>query len=226
MCNSINCRINKRAGELRRENCSLRRLQRFNPTVRSCSPSMASADRVKSALSREFARTLRRPAPTDGQRDVRHTGMSGTQGESNATDCVSRRSSTKIRNFVRRNLAGGRDVESCSGPRHRTAIQRRPDSRAKVVIGHSLGSVVAYEALCQQPAGVVSFITLGSPLGIRNVIFEKLTPRPSEGALGHWPGNVRYWTNIADSSDVVALEKRLSPVLWRWRKGYSGLQWG
>jgi hypothetical protein len=83
-----------------------------------------------------------------------------------------------------------------------------PDTR--VVIGHSLGSVVAYEALCEKPEAVVTFLTLGSPLGIRNVIFDKLTPQPLGGTQGHWPGRVKYWTNIAAKDDVVALEKILA----------------
>jgi hypothetical protein len=91
----------------------------------------------------------------------------------------------------------------------RRIVSDKITSDTRVVIGHSLGSVVAYESLCQNAARVVSFITLGSPLGIRNVIFEKLTPSPSAG-IGHWPGQVQYWTNIADEGDVVALEKRLT----------------
>jgi hypothetical protein len=79
----------------------------------------------------------------------------------------------------------------------------------KVVIGHSLGSVVAYEALCQQPGNVVSFISIGSPLGIQNLIFDKLQPSPTKGH-GVWPGKVKYWTNLAEKGDVVALEKQLS----------------
>lgn len=81
----------------------------------------------------------------------------------------------------------------------------------KVVIGHSLGSVVAYEALYHKPANVLSFISLGSPLGIRNLIFDKLNPQPSATGIGAWPGNVKYWTNIADNGDIVALQKRLAP---------------
>jgi len=79
------------------------------------------------------------------------------------------------------------------------------------VIGHSLGSVVAYEALCQKPANVVTFVTIGSPLGIQNLIFHKLTPRPSPEGIGAWPGKVKHWTNIADKGDIVALEKNLAP---------------
>jgi len=80
----------------------------------------------------------------------------------------------------------------------------------RVVVAHSLGSVIAYEALCKDSRNVVSFVTIGSPLGIRNVIFDKLTPRPDTSDNGAWPGKIRHWTNIADSGDIVALEKRLS----------------
>ena len=82
----------------------------------------------------------------------------------------------------------------------------------KVVIGHSLGSVVAYEALCRKPENVVSFISLGSPLGIRNLIFEKLTPCPNALGTGAWPGRVKHWNNIADKGDIVALQKQLAPL--------------
>jgi len=83
----------------------------------------------------------------------------------------------------------------------------RPDTR--VIIGHSLGSIVAYEALCAHPEWpVVTLVTLGSPLGIRNLIFEKLTPPPNNG-VGCWPGQISHWYNIADNGDIVALVKSL-----------------
>ena len=79
-----------------------------------------------------------------------------------------------------------------------------------VVVGHSLGSVVAYEVLAANPGHKVRcFVTLGSPLGIRNLIFDRLEPAPTD-SVGAWPG-VRKWTNIADDGDVVALVKRLAP---------------
>lgn len=87
----------------------------------------------------------------------------------------------------------------------------QPDT--SVVVGHSLGSVVAYEALCKHPEwGIHTFVTLGSPLGIRNLVFDALTPRPTNGR-GVWP-NVKHWVNIADRGDIVALEKELS-TFWR-----------
>jgi hypothetical protein len=82
-----------------------------------------------------------------------------------------------------------------------------PETR--VLIGHSLGSIVAYEALCAHPDWPVhTLVTLGSPLGIRNLIFDRLRPPPRNGA-GAWPGGAKHWVNIADGGDVVALVKGL-----------------
>lgn len=91
--------------------------------------------------------------------------------------------------------------------RERVKAAISPETR--VVIAHSLGSVIAYEALCADPASQVEvFVTLGSPLGIRNLIFDKLDPAPRDG-LGMWPPGVKHWVNIADRGDVVALVKDL-----------------
>lgn len=89
-------------------------------------------------------------------------------------------------------------------------VANEVDTNTRVLIGHSLGSVVAYEYLCHRPIPGVVLITLGSPLGIRRVIFDKLTPPPIED-VGAWPG-VRRWTNVADVDDFVALRKDLSPL--------------
>jgi len=79
-----------------------------------------------------------------------------------------------------------------------------------VLIGHSLGSVVAYEVLCDPVDNwnIKTFVTLGSPLGISELIFDRLDPRPELGK-GRWP-KVRHWFNIVDNGDVVALVKDLS----------------
>jgi hypothetical protein len=77
----------------------------------------------------------------------------------------------------------------------------------RVVVAHSLGSVIAYEALCALPGHCVrALVTLGSPLGIP-MIFDRLLPEP-----GRWPGGEDLvWTNVADVGDVVALVKDLRP---------------
>jgi hypothetical protein len=97
----------------------------------------------------------------------------------------------------------------------RAAIQDRVSSvlthDTALLIGHSLGSVVAYEALCAHPDwSVRSLITLGSPLGIPSLIFDRLRPPPS-ARQGHFPPKIEAWTNVADIGDPVALVKDLSP---------------
>jgi pimeloyl-ACP methyl ester carboxylesterase len=84
-------------------------------------------------------------------------------------------------------------------------------SDTEVLIGHSLGSVIAYEYLCEfHPESVKMLVTLGSPLGIQNLIFHRLTPPPVEGK-GQWPGAVT-WVNVADLNDKVALCKELADL--------------
>jgi pimeloyl-ACP methyl ester carboxylesterase len=83
------------------------------------------------------------------------------------------------------------------------------DADTPVVVGHSLGSVVAYEALCEYRTRAggngPALVTLGSPLGIPNLAFDRLDPAPTAG-VGVWPcPEGAAWTNVADSADVVAL---------------------
>jgi len=97
----------------------------------------------------------------------------------------------------------------------RKALERitaRIDRDTKLVVGHSLGSVVAYEAVYRKPELVCEFITVGSPLGIRNVVFDKLNPPPDGLGLGRWPGTVSHWTNVAAVGDIVAAQKKLAPL--------------
>lgn len=69
-----------------------------------------------------------------------------------------------------------------------------------VVVGHSMGSIIAYRVLSE--AGIINcpvkaLITIGSPLGMQ-VIRESLEP------VEH-PPNVDYWFNAYDPRDIVAL---------------------
>jgi hypothetical protein len=79
--------------------------------------------------------------------------------------------------------------------------RHRPD----IVVAHSLGTVVTYEALAANPHLKVDLlVTLGSPLGMPGVVFERLLPTRD----GRLPG-VRRWVNIADAGDLVAIPRRL-----------------
>ncbi|WP_340687871.1 serine peptidase [Amycolatopsis coloradensis] len=76
---------------------------------------------------------------------------------------------------------------------------------AKVVIAHSLGSVVAYEALWEcQDVPVDLLITLGSPLALPHAVFPRLCPPPADGRGARPPGVAR-WVNLADPGDLVAV---------------------
>ncbi|MEV4639938.1 hypothetical protein AB0J80_21580 [Actinoplanes sp. NPDC049548] len=72
-----------------------------------------------------------------------------------------------------------------------------------VVVAHSLGSVVAYEALHAYPhLHVDHLVTLGSPLALPHAIFHRLDPLP--GPLGVRPRAARRWSNISDVGDLIA----------------------
>jgi hypothetical protein len=95
----------------------------------------------------------------------------------------------------------------------RQAVADQISDDTRVVVAHSLGTVVAYEALCSalEPASL-SFVSLGSPLGLSNLVFDRLQPAPRPAGAnprGHWPARVRAWTNIADAGDVVAVVEDL-----------------
>lgn len=64
-----------------------------------------------------------------------------------------------------------------------------------ILVGHSLGSVVAYEYLRQHPDGPVqAFVTMGSPLGLRMI-----RDRLSVGGPA-----IEVWHNVRDERDPVA----------------------
>lgn len=69
-----------------------------------------------------------------------------------------------------------------------------------VVLGHSLGSVVGYNVLSDAPAAtrVVSYVTVGSPLGVKAV--RRLLRSPLA-----MPGTTSSWFNAYDPRDIVSL---------------------
>ncbi len=71
----------------------------------------------------------------------------------------------------------------------------KPDTA--VVVGHSLGTVVAYNVLGAAGRKVPLYVTVGSPLGIRAI---RKTLGPIENPVGQ-----KGWYNAYDSHDVVAL---------------------
>lgn len=87
--------------------------------------------------------------------------------------------------------------------RDRTQACIGPETR--VVVGHSLGGLIAYEALCAAGDSVaVTLVTLGPALCGPPVVFDLLDPAPRSNQ-GEWPAAVRHWFNIVAHTDLTAL---------------------
>ncbi len=92
----------------------------------------------------------------------------------------------------------------------RSRVERTVTPDTRVIVAHSLGSIVAYETLCAHPEwSVTDLITIGSPLGADRVVFQHLDPTPLDG-LGAWPGPVIAWTNVAAIGDVACSTPKLA----------------
>lgn len=85
-----------------------------------------------------------------------------------------------------------------------------PGSRL-LVIAHSLGSVIAFEALWEMSRRddceirVDLFMTLGSPLGL-NFIRHRMLNAKESGERGY-PKNIRRWVNLAAVGEMTALDR-------------------
>jgi pimeloyl-ACP methyl ester carboxylesterase len=79
-----------------------------------------------------------------------------------------------------------------------------PTDRPAVVIAHSLGSVVTFEALHEHPGPVPLLVTLGSPLATAGIVLQRVKPTPLET-----PPMVGRWLNFWDRDDIVVARRRL-----------------
>lgn len=82
-----------------------------------------------------------------------------------------------------------------------------------LVIGHSMGAVIAYDALWElshleaNPGKVDLFLTLGSPLGM-NFVQERLLGYQSNDGQ-RFPCNIHHWINVAAHGDLTALDPQV-----------------
>lgn len=105
-----------------------------------------------------------------------------------------------------------------------TVMQTRPDLRdqigdrlaavlgddTRVVVGHSLGSVIAYRQLARHPEWAVpTFVTIGSPLG--SPMIHGLLDDVVDGRAP-WPGSVQRWVNVAAVGDRAAAVAELADL--------------
>lgn len=88
-------------------------------------------------------------------------------------------------------------------------LKKLPASGQIVIIGHSLGSVIAADLLQRLPIGleVVGLVTIGSPLASGRFEVEKLRQSMQEP-----PTNLAWWANFWNVLDPVAAHRGLSSV--------------
>ncbi|MDI1458892.1 alpha/beta hydrolase [Streptomyces sp. ATE26] len=80
--------------------------------------------------------------------------------------------------------------------------------RPAVVVGHSLGSVVAFEALASYEGPVPLLVTIGSPIATSGFVWPRLRPRPPAT-----PGCVDRWLDFWDNDDVVVPRRALADLV-------------
>ena len=92
----------------------------------------------------------------------------------------------------------------------RRIINALPESGRVVIVGHSLGSVIAADVLRRLPPKleVVGLVTIGSPLAHRAVQTE-----PFRKLLADPPPNVQWWVNFRSTADVVPTGRGVSTVI-------------
>lgn len=84
-----------------------------------------------------------------------------------------------------------------------------------LVIGHSLGSVIAYDSLWQlsrrdrRRECIDLFLTLGSPLATRFI--RKGLQGAGQRGLERYPDNIVRWVNVSARGEMVALHQRVRP---------------
>jgi hypothetical protein len=91
-------------------------------------------------------------------------------------------------------------------------VREAEAGRRLIVIGHSLGSVIAYDTLWELSrrghVHVDLFVTLGSPLGTR---FVRAHLRGADRPRGErYPTNIRHWANFTARGELTALYPRLA----------------
>ncbi|MFJ3307080.1 alpha/beta hydrolase [Streptomyces sp. NPDC086549] len=110
---------------------------------------------------------------------------------------------SQVGRYLDRRAADG--SERPLGARIRERVLRGTDpERPLVVVSHSLGSVVAFEALRDYPGQVKLLVTLGSPLATAAVVLPRVVPQPPRT-----PERVERWLNFWDRDDVVVGRPRI-----------------
>ncbi|MFZ4432329.1 MAG: hypothetical protein ACOYOQ_03940 [Microthrixaceae bacterium] len=175
-------------------------------------------DRINGGLRVAFWGDLFRPAPTaPDDEPSRHDEDAvdlATQVEESGPTAVGSVSAQLARRIHEETLALLATYFTDPDARDRVhrRLLERIDGGTRVVVAHSMGTVIAYQVLREHPELTVDeFVTLGSPLG--DDVVTAAIARDDDGRLP-WPGGVRTWTNVAAEGDLAtAAAPRLAPIV-------------
>jgi hypothetical protein len=113
-----------------------------------------------------------------------------------------------LRRYVR-NLDGVAD--NARAMLKKPLLKAAGEGRPILLIGHSMGCVISYDALWQLSRDtrvafeLDSLLTLGSPLG-QKIVRRDLLGHDRNGAE-RYPDNIQDWTNISAIGDLTAVKK-------------------
>src|SRR5690606_37970893 len=88
-------------------------------------------------------------------------------------------------------------------------IRQLPQSGRLVIVGHSLGSVIAADIVRRLPADlrVAGMVTIGSPLAHPDFDVDRL-----RGILKEPPTNLDWWVNFWNPADPVTTHRGVSSI--------------
>ncbi|MFD7441626.1 hypothetical protein [Streptomyces sp. NPDC059909] len=164
------------------------------------------ADREEAA--RELAAFREQLGPEQGMAEV----LRLTIGSLARCGVVARAGFAALKTVLLRNLAQVAAYLDDEAVRERAvaAVLTEIGPETKAVYAHSLGTVVAYEAIhrLERSQSLPLLVTFGSPLGLRTIVRERVRPQPPCA-----PEGLGRWVNVADRDDYIVASLELRKVL-------------
>jgi hypothetical protein len=96
----------------------------------------------------------------------------------------------------------------------RLILDANRNQRPILLIGHSMGSIIAYDTLWELShdasgdAEIDTLLTIGSPLGQR--FMQRRFKGSNKTTTERYPSNIHHWTNIAAVGDMTALDRHIA----------------
>jgi hypothetical protein len=176
-------------------------------TQAQCDAHAAGEDHVSAALAQARAQLrLDRAGTAQGAGDLIRqsinaaTTLLGARPWGRAGQWVGGKLLVAELSQVARYLARGEpdEFDRTLDVRIRSVVTKAVGAGPAVVVAHSLGTIVGFEALHTVGGRVPLFVTLGSPLAMRAVVWPRVLPQPPAT-----PEQVGRWLNFWDRDDII-----------------------